>query len=172
MRAKEFVAEASGYIPKNDKEAQDPRWSNSMTVDVHPGEDKRQAAKMGWKYGEDSRPQKLRTDGKVNEAMMDVAVQGRMPVSAGARGLMVSRADYGSVIHDNTNILKGAADELASQLESEPNPNVDDLILRLVQRFQVKDTNLKKAFHAEYGMHPGEYAKKARYNANNSPMKI
>ena len=27
---------ASGYIPKNKKEAQDPRWSNALTVDVHP----------------------------------------------------------------------------------------------------------------------------------------
>lgn len=31
------VAEdASGYIPKNKKEANDPRWSNALTVDVHP----------------------------------------------------------------------------------------------------------------------------------------
>jgi hypothetical protein len=27
---------ASGYIPKNKKEARDPRWSNALTVDVHP----------------------------------------------------------------------------------------------------------------------------------------
>lgn len=30
------VAECSGYIPKNKKEAKDPRWSNALTVDVHP----------------------------------------------------------------------------------------------------------------------------------------
>ena len=28
--------DASGYIPKNKREAQDPRWSNALTVDVHP----------------------------------------------------------------------------------------------------------------------------------------
>jgi hypothetical protein len=28
--------DASGYIPKNKKEAKDPRWSNALTVDVHP----------------------------------------------------------------------------------------------------------------------------------------
>ena len=28
--------ECSGYIPKNKKEAKDPRWSNALTVDVHP----------------------------------------------------------------------------------------------------------------------------------------
>ena len=171
MRIKELL-EASGYIPKNSQEAQDPRWSNSMTVDVHPGEDKRQAAKMGWKYGSDNRPEKLRTNGKVSEAMMDVAVQGRMPISAGARGLMASRADYGSVIHDNTNIMKGAVDELANQLEIEANPNIDDLILGLVQRFQVKDDKLKHAFYSEHGMYPPEYAKRARHAAKNAPMKI
>lgn len=30
------VSECSGYIPKNKKEAKDPRWSNALTVDVHP----------------------------------------------------------------------------------------------------------------------------------------
>lgn len=30
------VAECSGYIPKNKREAKDPRWSNALTVDVHP----------------------------------------------------------------------------------------------------------------------------------------
>jgi hypothetical protein len=28
--------DASGYIPKNKREANDPRWSNALTVDVHP----------------------------------------------------------------------------------------------------------------------------------------
>ena len=31
------IAECSGYIPKNKKEAKDPRWSNSLTVDIKPG---------------------------------------------------------------------------------------------------------------------------------------
>lgn len=30
------VDECSGYIPKNKREAKDPRWSNALTVDVHP----------------------------------------------------------------------------------------------------------------------------------------
>ena len=28
--------DSSGYIPKNKREAKDPRWSNALTVDVHP----------------------------------------------------------------------------------------------------------------------------------------
>lgn len=34
---KGMLLECSGYIPKNKKEAKDPRWSNALTVDVHPG---------------------------------------------------------------------------------------------------------------------------------------
>lgn len=32
---KGMLVECSGYIPKNKKEARDPRWSNALTVDVH-----------------------------------------------------------------------------------------------------------------------------------------
>ena len=33
---KGMLLECSGYIPKNKKEAQDPRWSNALSVDVTP----------------------------------------------------------------------------------------------------------------------------------------
>ena len=33
---KGMLLECSGYIPKNKREAKDPRWSNALTVDVHP----------------------------------------------------------------------------------------------------------------------------------------
>lgn len=33
MKIRELI-EASGYIAKNSKEARDPRWSTSLTVDV------------------------------------------------------------------------------------------------------------------------------------------
>ena len=33
---KHMEEDASGYIPKNKREARDPRWSNALTVDVHP----------------------------------------------------------------------------------------------------------------------------------------
>ena len=31
-----LVEDASGYIPKNKREAKDPRWSNALSVDVNP----------------------------------------------------------------------------------------------------------------------------------------
>ena len=62
MRIKE-VTEASGHIPTNKKEADDPRWSNALTIDIGPDEDKKQSAKMGFKIS-DKGPPKLNSNGK------------------------------------------------------------------------------------------------------------
>ena len=61
----QVVAEASGYIPVNKKEAKDPRYSMAITVDIKPGEVKRQAAKMGWKTNPAGTPPTARTNGLV-----------------------------------------------------------------------------------------------------------
>jgi hypothetical protein len=34
---KGMLLECSGYIPKNKKEAKDPRWASALTVDIKPG---------------------------------------------------------------------------------------------------------------------------------------
>ena len=60
---KQNLKEASGHIPVNDEEAQDPRWSNALSVDVKAGEDKKQASKWGWQISNDG-PPKLKTNGK------------------------------------------------------------------------------------------------------------
>lgn len=36
LRRRQVSEDASGYIPKNKKEAKDPRWSNALSVDVTP----------------------------------------------------------------------------------------------------------------------------------------
>ena len=65
MRIKDIVEAAGvGYIPKNKKEANDPRYVMAMTQDIKPGEDKRQAAKWGFKISKDGKVPKLRPDGK------------------------------------------------------------------------------------------------------------
>ena len=62
-KPKKDVKEASGHIPTNDTEAHDPRWSNALTVDIGPDEDKKQAAKLGFTISNDG-PPKLRSNGK------------------------------------------------------------------------------------------------------------
>ena len=59
------LGEASGYIPVNKKEARDPRYSMAITVDIKPGELKRQAAKMGWTTDAAGTPPTARTNGLV-----------------------------------------------------------------------------------------------------------
>lgn len=45
-KAMSWTAESSGYIPRNKKEAQDPRWSSALTVDVHTDTMKKQLDKF------------------------------------------------------------------------------------------------------------------------------
>ena len=65
MFDKKPLGEASGYIPVNDTEAKDPRWSMAITQDIKPGEPKRQAAKMGWKTTAAGTPPTSKTNGLI-----------------------------------------------------------------------------------------------------------
>ena len=62
---KAALAEASGYIPVTDAEARDPRYSMAVTVDIKPGEPRRQAAKLGWKTTAAGTPPTARTNGLI-----------------------------------------------------------------------------------------------------------
>ncbi|MEY4432902.1 MAG: hypothetical protein RLZZ44_1032 [Bacteroidota bacterium] len=53
-----------GVVAPNKKAARDPRYANSMTVDIKPGETKRQAAKFGNKTDAIGRPPILDPSGK------------------------------------------------------------------------------------------------------------
>ena len=53
-----------GVVAPNKKAAKDPRYANSMTVDVKPGETQRQAAKFGNKTNELGSPPILNPSGK------------------------------------------------------------------------------------------------------------
>jgi hypothetical protein len=54
-----------GVVPANKKMAKDPRYANALTVDVHPGEVKRQAAKLKLTTDKMGKPPQLRPDGKI-----------------------------------------------------------------------------------------------------------
>ncbi|NDH09291.1 MAG: hypothetical protein EBY16_06710 [Gammaproteobacteria bacterium] len=54
-----------GVVAGNKKMARDPRYSNSMTVDVKPGETQRQAAKFGNKTNKLGLPPIMDPSGKV-----------------------------------------------------------------------------------------------------------
>jgi len=64
-RLTQNVKEATGYIPVNSKEAQDPRYSMAITQDIRPGEVQRQARKMGFKTTAAGLPPTLKASGKL-----------------------------------------------------------------------------------------------------------
>jgi hypothetical protein len=51
-----FTESASGYIPKNKKEARDPRFSMALTQDIRPGQVGREANKLGLKTDANGKP--------------------------------------------------------------------------------------------------------------------
>lgn len=59
------INEATGYIPVNDAEARDPRYSMAITQDIKPGEVQRQARKMGFSTNAAGIPPTLKTSGKI-----------------------------------------------------------------------------------------------------------
>ena len=165
------LLEASGYIPKNEKEANDPRWQMAITNDIKPGENQRQATRLGFKIDADGNPPKLRADGKINETMMDVANQARMPVSAGARGLMHSRADYAKVIdREQKDYLRGAVDALAAAIKEGSKPS--NVITSISQYFKIKEQELASAFKKNYNMSAVEYYNKNLHDKKHKPKAI
>lgn len=52
------IVEAVGYIPKNKKEANDPRYAMAITQDVRPGQDKKETAKL-FPMNKDGKPKSL-----------------------------------------------------------------------------------------------------------------
>lgn len=63
-KPKKKVREASGYIPKNEKEAKDPRYAMAMTPDIGPEQDRIEAAKLGFNLDSGGKVPKLRANGK------------------------------------------------------------------------------------------------------------
>ena len=61
----EFLPEASGYIPKNKKEAHDPRWEMALTNDVHQNQGTKEAKKFNFKLDKNGQPPYLRSNGKI-----------------------------------------------------------------------------------------------------------
>ena len=106
----------------------------------------------------------------VVEAVIDAAVQGRMPVSSGSLGLMTSRADFGHAIHKDTNILIGAADKLADLLKTAGNH--EQAFMDVVRDFRVKEHELLRAFSSRYGCSPEKYLKKTQKELATSPKKV
>jgi len=57
-----------GVVPPNKKAARDPRYANALTVDIHPGETQKQAAKFGNKTNKLGVPPIMDPNGKISNS--------------------------------------------------------------------------------------------------------
>ena len=60
---------ASGYIPKNKKEARDPRYSMALTVDIKPGQVGKEANKLALHTGKNGEPALLMKSANLQESL-------------------------------------------------------------------------------------------------------
>jgi predicted chitinase len=67
---------ASGYIPKNKKEARDPRYSMALTVDIKPGQVGREANKLALNTDSQGKPALLMKTVNLREGRMPQPSQG------------------------------------------------------------------------------------------------
>ena len=105
------------------------------------------------------------------EAVIDVALQGRQPMSTGSMGLMRSRADYGQTLQHATNPKKGAIDALTAELEV-PVDSVESTVLKISNRFQIKQDDLVHLFMKMKRMKPEDYHHHALQKSKHEPMKV
>jgi len=67
---------ASGYIPKNKREARDPRYSMAVTVDIKPGQVGKEANKLALNTGRNGEPTLLMKTANLREGRMPQPSQG------------------------------------------------------------------------------------------------
>ena len=113
---------------------------------------------------------------EILEAAISVGIQGRNPISSGARGLMGARWKYNKIIDaaENSNII-GATDRLASELdnvESTDYATIDDLMQRIGQQFQIDPKDLHNSFIKKYKLTPDAFAVKLRHDRANRPKSV
>ena len=123
------VLEASGYIPCNAKEANDPRWSSSLTVDVHTDTMSKQlAAFYPTTAPDDGQVQieetnTIMTDKQLNEGQGSVNVETQYDISRIQKlaGLANSSTVAGTLVAEriNDDIYSEQAIELASEIEQQ-----------------------------------------------------
>jgi len=113
---------------------------------------------------------------EITEAAMSVGIQGRNPISAGARGLMAARWKYDTIVDAaSNNNIKGAVARLANNLkviEQIDYNSIDDLMQNISMAFQIDPKDLHKAFVSKYKETPDTFAKKEKIARQNRPKSI
>jgi len=165
-----------GVVPANKKMAKDPRYANALTVDIHPGETQKQAAKFGNRTTKLGLPPIMSPSGKVTEAAMSTTIQGRHPISAGARGLMSARWKYDTIVQgsDIKNMIN-AVEKLASSLDTLERTDyigIDSMMQQICREFEADPKDLHNSFIAKYKLTPDRFAAKLKHDRQNRPKSV
>jgi hypothetical protein len=112
----------------------------------------------------------------VSEATLSVGIQGRNPISAGARGLMGARWKYNKIIDaaepkNMQNCISRLANELDT-IEKIDYASIDGLMQRLGREFEVDPKDMHKEFVKKYKLTPDHYAVKLRHDRANRPKSV
>jgi hypothetical protein len=165
-----------GVVAANKKMAKDPRYSMSMTADVKPGETQRQAKKFGNSVDKMGLPPVANTNGQIAEATMSSTIQGRNPVSPGARGLMGARWGFDKNVDaaDKMN-SRNALDMLAHRLEDlefSDQRSLSDILHQVGVQFHIMPDKLEHMFHKKYNLTMGSYAAKLNHAKKSRPRSV
>ena len=165
-----------GVVAANKKMAKDPRYSMSMTADIKPGETQTQAKKFGNSVNKMGLPPIAKTNGKISEATMSSTIQGRNPVSPGARGLMGAKWNFRNNVAEAEQMnMANAVASLAAKLPEIEQVNyesVDQVMQELCEKFQIDPKELHHAFIAKYRLTPDRYSVKLKHERKNKPKSI
>ena len=113
---------------------------------------------------------------EIIEAAMSTTIQGRNPISAGARGLMAARWKYDNIVgaKSKDNMI-GAVDLLASELDNLEQIDyysIDDLMQKIGAQFNIDTKDLHNVFIKKYKLTPDALALKLQKERKNRPKSI
>ena len=113
---------------------------------------------------------------EITEAAMSTTIQGRNPISAGARGLMGARWKYDTLVRgaEGENMI-GAVARLADNLDDMEQidyNSIDDVMQNISAAFQIDPKDLHNAFIKKYKLTPDAFAVKLRHDRANRPKSI
>jgi hypothetical protein len=91
---------ASGYIPRNKKEARDPRYSMALTVDIKPGQVGKEANKLNLKTNQQGHPQIANPNGLFEQLAAELESfkqQDLFEINMGSKNLRREAAKTGAI---------------------------------------------------------------------------
>lgn len=113
---------------------------------------------------------------EILEATMSTTIQGRNPISAGARGLMASRWKYDTVVKNaegkNINNAVARLESHLDKIEQTDYDSIDDAMQSISMAFQIDPKDLHNAFIAKYKLTPDAFAAKLKHDRQNRPKSV